>query len=45
MNDVILRISEDEALILFEFFERFSESDKLCFKHPSEYLSLLNICH
>lgn len=38
-----IEISEKEALVLFEYFERFDETDKLSFKHSSEYLVLKKI--
>ena len=38
-----LEISEDEALVLFEFFARFDDSDRLEFQHPAEYLALLRL--
>jgi len=38
-----LYISEDDALILFDFFERFDEKKKLYFVHPAEYISLMKI--
>ena len=40
MNKYNLNINEDEAIVLFEFFSRFDETDKLEFKHPAEYLAL-----
>jgi hypothetical protein len=35
-----LEITEDEAVVLFEFFERFAETDRLELLHPAEYLAL-----
>jgi len=43
MNDYALIISEDEAVVLFKFFHRFDESDKLEFTHPAEYIALMKI--
>ena len=43
MNDYALNITEDEAVVLFEFFHRFDESDKLEFTHPAEYIALMKI--
>ncbi len=43
MNDYPLNITEDEAVVLFEFFHRFDESDKLEFTHPAEYIALMKI--
>jgi hypothetical protein len=39
MNKYILEITEDEAIVLFEFFSRFDETDNLTFQHPAEYLA------
>ena len=33
-------LSQDEALVLFEFLARFEESGELSFAHPSEFLAL-----
>ena len=43
MNEYTLNITEDEALVLFEFFHRFDETDKLEFTHPAEYIVLMKI--
>ncbi len=43
MNDYALNITEDEAVVLFEFFHRLDESDKLEFTHPAEYIALMKI--
>ncbi len=43
MNDVVLAISEDEALVLFEFFSRYEEKERLFFVHHSEYLALMKL--
>jgi len=40
---VNIEISEDAAIVLFEFFERFEEKEELYFVHPAEYLSLMEI--
>jgi hypothetical protein len=40
MTEYTLKISEDEALVLFEYFARFDETDDLSFRHPAEYLAL-----
>ncbi len=42
-EDVTIKISEDEALVLFEFFARFDETDELKFRHASEYIALMKI--
>jgi hypothetical protein len=36
-------LTEDEALVLFEYFERFDETEDLSFLHPAEYLALQRI--
>lgn len=43
MDEVKVAISEDEAVVLFEFFERFGEREELYFVHPAEYISLMKI--
>ncbi len=43
MSNFTLSITEDEALVLFEFFARFDETDKLQFEHAAEYLALLRV--
>ena len=40
MNEYQLTISEDEAVVLFEFFERFDEKEELYFVHAAEYVAL-----
>jgi hypothetical protein len=40
MSEYTLKISEDAALVLFEYFTRFDETDDLSFRHPAEYLAL-----
>jgi TPP-dependent pyruvate/acetoin dehydrogenase alpha subunit len=36
-------ISEDEGIVLFEFFERFGDKKRLYFVHPAEYIALMKI--
>ena len=43
MSEINLRISEDVAIVLFEFFERFGEKGRLYFVHPAEYISLMKV--
>lgn len=38
-----IEISEEEALVLFEFFERFDDTGQLLFVHAAEYIALQNI--
>jgi hypothetical protein len=40
MMDYSLTITEDEAVVLFEYFTRFDDSGDLSFRHPAEYLAL-----
>ncbi len=40
MSEYTLKISEDEALVLFDYFSRFDETDDLSFHHPAEYIAL-----
>ena len=35
-----IKFSEDDALVLFEYLERFDDTDNLSFVHASEYLAL-----
>ena len=43
MSEYTLNITKDEALVLFEFFNRFDEPDRLEFTHPAEYLALVKV--
>lgn len=43
MDKINIEISENVAIVLFEFFERFGEKGELYFVHPAEYLSLMKI--
>lgn len=38
-----LTITEDEALVLGEYFNRFDDTGDLSFRHPAEYLALQRI--
>jgi len=38
-----LELTSDEALVLFEFFARFQDTDRLEFAHVAEYLALARI--
>ncbi len=42
-DEINLKISKDDAIVLFDFFERFDEKEKFYFVHPAEYLSLMKI--
>ena len=43
MRNYTLNITEDEALVLFEFFARFGDTDKLEFTHSAEYIALMKV--
>ena len=43
MSKISIEISEDEAIVLFEFFERFGDKEELYFVHPAEYISVMKI--
>jgi len=43
MSEYSLTLTEDEALVLFEYFARFADSDDLSFRHVAEYLALQRI--
>jgi hypothetical protein len=43
MNEISIKLSEDDVVVLFEFFERFGDKGKLYFVHPAEYIALMKI--
>jgi hypothetical protein len=43
MTEYTLKLTEDQALVLFEFFSRFDDTDRLEFVHPAEYLALMRV--
>ena len=43
MTEYSLTISEDEALVLGEYFNRFDETGDMSFRHPADYLGLQRI--
>lgn len=43
MKKYTLEITEDEALVLFEFFERFDDTDRIEFKYAAEYIALMRL--
>lgn len=43
MADHELTISDDEALVLSEFFRRFDDSERLYFVHHAEYIALMRV--
>lgn len=38
-EDIAIRLSRDEAPVLFEFFSRFADCDNFTLRHNAEYLS------
>jgi hypothetical protein len=40
---ISINLTNDEALVLFDFLSRFDDSGKLAFAHSSEYLALQSI--
>ena len=42
-TDVGLTLSHDQALVLFEFFARFQDTDRLEFAHAAEYLAICRV--
>ncbi len=43
MDDVEIKLSKDEALVLFDFLSRFSDTDKLTIIDQSEERALWNL--
>ena len=43
INSVEIKISNDEALVLFEFLSRFSNTDKITIEHQAEEIVLWNL--
>jgi hypothetical protein len=44
LDTVQLQLTSDEALVLFEFVQRFSETDTLTLQNPAEEQALWNLC-
>jgi hypothetical protein len=42
-HDLALTISHDEALVLFELFARFADTDQLILHHNAEFVALSRI--
>lgn len=40
MTEYTIKLNEDEAIVLFEYFNRFDGTDSLSFEHAAEYLAL-----
>ena len=43
-NDVTITLTSDEAIVLFEFLRRFSDTDKLSIEDQAEMRALWNLC-
>jgi len=43
MDEINIKLSKDEVIVLFEFFERFGDNGRLYFVHPAEYIALMKI--
>jgi hypothetical protein len=43
MKQVHITINEDDALVLFEYFQRFGDAGNLSFAHAAEYIALTKI--
>jgi hypothetical protein len=43
MSDVTLTLSNDEALVLFEFFARFDESDEFVLRNNAEFVAFMQV--
>jgi len=43
-NSVLIPLTEDEAVVLFEFLQRFSNTDKLLIEDQAEQRALWNLC-
>jgi hypothetical protein len=43
-NDVTITLTADEAVVLFEFLSRFSDTDKLTIEDQAEERALWNLC-
>ena len=39
-KNITVNLTPDQALVLFEFFWRFQETDELAFAHPAEFTAL-----
>ena len=42
-NDLSLKVSRDEALVLFDLFARFEETNRLILRHNAEFVALSRI--
>jgi hypothetical protein len=42
-NNITITLSHDEALVLFEFFSRFQDTDDFTLRHNAEFVSFQRI--
>jgi hypothetical protein len=42
-ENITITFSNDEALVLFEFFGRFDERGEFTMRHPAEYLAFMRL--
>ncbi len=42
-QNITITLSHDEALVLFEFFSRFDDSDDFTLRHTAEYLAFMRM--
>jgi len=42
-EDVVIKLTYEEALVLYGFFARFEDTDQFTMKHNSEYLAFMRI--
>jgi hypothetical protein len=43
MEEVVIKLTKDEALVLFEFLSRFSDEDKVSIEDQAEQRALWNL--
>jgi len=43
-DQVEFRVTRDEALVLFELANRFTEHESLDIRHPAEQVAIWNLC-
>ncbi len=43
-DEVVIHLTQDEAIVLFEFLERYSQTNALSIEHKAEQRALWNLC-
>lgn len=43
-TEILIPVTQDEAIVLFEFLQRFSDTDKLEIEDQAEQRALWNLC-